>query len=96
MAAIPRFLQPYLASYDLSNLDRRKDKDIIITEILNKGDGRALFWLAKTYTKGELKEAVSSPIRGLWMKSVLKYWQRILDVNIPQDKFKRAILDLNP
>lgn len=94
--AIPKFLQPYLASYELSSLDIEKDKDVIITEILNKGDGKALFWLAKTYTQEELREVVSSPIRGLWMKSVLKYWQRILDINIPQDKFKKAILDLNP
>lgn len=94
--AIPKFLQPYLASYELSSLDIEKDKDVIITEILNKGDGKALSWLAKTYTREELRKVVSSPIRGLWMKSVLKYWQRILDINIPQDKFKRAILDLNP
>ena len=94
--ALPKFLQPYLASYDLSSLDRKKDKDVIITEILNKGDGQALFWLTKTYTQKEVREVVSSPIRGLWMKSVLKYWQRILDINIPKDKFKRAILDLNP
>lgn len=94
--ALPKFLQPYLASYELSSLDIEKDKDVIITEILNKGDGKALFWLTKTYRQEELREVVSSPIRGLWMKSVLKYWQRILDINIPQDKFKRAILDLNP
>ena len=94
--AIPKFLQPYLASYELSRLDIEKDKDVIITEILNKGDAKALSWLAKTYSQEELREVVSSPIRGLWMKSVLKYWQKILDINIPQDKFKRAILDLNP
>lgn len=94
--AIPKFLQPYLASYELSSLDRKKDKDVIITEILNKGDGKALSWLAKIYTQAELREVVSSPIKGLWMKSVLKYWQKILDINIPRDKFERAILDLNP
>ena len=94
--AIPKFLQPYLASYELSRLDIEKDKDVIITEILNKGDAKALSWLAKIYRQKELREVVSSPIRGLWMKSVLRYWQKILGINIPQDKFKRAILDLNP
>lgn len=94
--SVPKFLQPYLASYDLSRLDMEEDKDIIITEILNKGDDKALFWLGKTYSKKEIKKVVSLPTRGLWMKSVLDYWTRIFDVNLPRKKFKQAVLDLNP
>lgn len=94
--SVPKFLQPYLASYDLLKLDIGRDKDILITEILNKGDGKALLWLSKTYSKKEIKKVISSPIRGLWMRSVLDYWTKILGVDLPREKFKQAILDLNP
>src|SRR3972149_1171276 len=36
--ALPSFLQGCLASYDLKKIDEKRDKKIIITEILNKGD----------------------------------------------------------
>ncbi len=93
---LPSFLQPYLASYDLSKLDVDDDKDIIITEILNKGDDKALFWLSKTYSRKEIKEVISSPTRGLWMKSVLDYWTKILDISLSPKVFKESILNLNP
>jgi len=94
--SLPKFLQPYLASYDLSRLDIVGDKDVIITEILNKGDDKALLWLSKTYSKKEIKKVVFSPTRGLWMRSVLGYWAKILDVNLSREKFEQAVLDLNP
>ena len=34
--SILSFLQTYLASYDLSRMDTERDKEIIITEILNE------------------------------------------------------------
>ena len=55
LMGVPKFLQSSLASYDLSRIDVKKDKEIIITEVLNKGDGKALNWLAKNYTKNEIK-----------------------------------------
>ena len=49
--ALPKFLQPCLASYDLSKMDKKLDKKTIITEILNKGDDVAVRWLGKNYTQ---------------------------------------------
>lgn len=94
--ALPNFLQTYLASYDLSKMDIQRDKDIIITEILNKGDGQALNWLTETYTKKEIKQIVSKPIRGLWMKSVLDYWVKVLNLKIPKPTYIKSIINLNP
>lgn len=93
---IPSFLQPYLASYDLSRLDTEKDRDIVITEILNKGDDRAVAWLGRTYPKRAIKKVILFPTKGLWMKSVLAYWIKIFNIKIPPERFNRAILDLNP
>lgn len=94
--ALPSFLQSSLASYDLSKMDKNRHKETIITEVLNKGDGRDLDWLCKTYTLGEIKAVVASPQRGMWFKEILTYWQRILDVKIPRFKRELAYFNLNP
>ena len=94
--ALPSFLQPCLASYNLSKLDKKRDKKTIITEILNKGDELALQWLGKTYTQEEIKDTVSSPARGMWLSKVLTYWLKIFDLKIPKNVFQKAIINLSP
>lgn len=94
--ALPSFLQPSLASYDLSRMDKDRDKETIITEVLNKGDGQDLDWLCNTYTLKDIKAVVSSPRRGMWHKEILTYWQKILDVKIPHFKRELAYFNLNP
>lgn len=94
--ALPQFLQPYLASYDLTKMDIKRDKRTIITEVLNKGDDTALQWLGKTYTQKEFKEVIASPIRGMWLSSVLLYWLKVFNLKIPEDTFQKAIINLNP
>lgn len=90
------FLQPCLASYDLSRLSIEGDKDIIITEILNKGDYKDLEWLTKNYSYREIKKVITRPMRGMWMKSVLDYWLEILGLNIPKGIYKQSLINLNP
>jgi CRISPR/Cas system endoribonuclease Cas6 (RAMP superfamily) len=94
--ALPKFLQPYLASYDLSKLDIKGDKKLIITEVLNKGNYQALRWLGKTYSQKEIKKVVSSPTRGMWMRSILDYWLKYFDIKIPKFTYELAILSLDP
>lgn len=94
--SLPIFLQPYLASYDLSKIDVEQDKDIIITEILNKGNFEALSWLGKVYTQEEIKQILTSPTKGMWMKSVLSYWLKIFNTKLPRRIFEEAIVNLNP
>lgn len=92
---LPKFLQPFLASYDLKSLDLKDDKKLIITEILNKGDDEALRWLGKNYSQKEIKKVISSPTRGMWMKSVLSYWSKIFNVKLDKRVFSKAIINLN-
>lgn len=94
--ALPQFLQPYLASYNLSKMDQERDKRTIITEVLNKGDDQAIEWLGKTYTKQEIKEIVSDPTRGMWLKSTLTYWLKIFGIKLPKNVFEKAIINLAP
>lgn len=92
---LPVFLQPYLASYDLSKLDLNNDKKLIITEILNKGDGKGLKWLSENYSQEDIKQVVVNPIRGLWLKSVLRYWMKIFEINHNSEVFNSSTINLN-
>ncbi|HLD92139.1 MAG TPA: hypothetical protein VI795_01945 [Patescibacteria group bacterium] len=93
--SLPKFLAPYLASYDLDKLDLEKNKEMIITEILNKGDGKALKWLANNYTKMDIKQTVATPMKGSWFRSVLKYWHKIFAIDPSPSQFNKAIIDFN-
>lgn len=93
--SLPKFLQPYLASYDLSSLDIRKDKKLIITEILNKGDFRALAWVSGIYAQSDIKNVLHNPTSGMWLKSILVYWLRIFGMKLAKSKFEKALINLN-
>jgi hypothetical protein len=77
---IPKFIQPYLWSYDLKKIDLKKDKERIITNILNLGDRKATKWLFKQYSKEEIKEIIKNPLPGEWNEKSLNYWSFILNV----------------
>lgn len=94
--ALPSFLQPYLPSYDVTRLEIEKDKRLIITEVLNKGDFRALSWIGKTYSKEEIQRVITIPMRGMWLRSVLLYWLRIFDLSLPEKTLREALLNLEP
>lgn len=93
---LPKFLQPCLASYDLRELDLQEDRRLIITQVLNKGDDEALRWLGKNYSQKEIKEAIVLPMKGMWLKNILAYWQKIFNLKLNRKVFNEAILDLRP
>lgn len=93
--ALPKFLQPYLAGYDLKKLDLEKDRELIITQVLNRGDDEALCWLGKNYFQNEIKQVISSPTRGMWLSSILSYWLKIFGLKLDKKVFNQAIIDLN-
>ena len=95
MAKVPSFLQPYLASYELSNLDPQRDRKLIITEVLNKGDGKALEWLTNNYSKADIKKAISPPTRGMWLNTNLDYWLKVLGTKISKTDYKNAVIDFS-
>lgn len=94
--ALPRFLQTYLPSYNLTGLNLKRDKDIIITPILDHGDTEAVRWLCSVYNLSDIKAVVKNPIRGMWFRPSLSYWKNILGIKIPKQKFELAILNLDP
>lgn len=93
--ALPIFLQSCLPSYDLKRLNKEKDKRLIVTQILNYGTEKEIEWLGKNYSRKEIKEVVRFPTRGMWMKSVLAYWQKILDIKLDKGVINRSTINLN-
>lgn len=84
---IPKFLQPFLWSYDLSKLDKKKHKNIIIKNILNLGTEQATNWLKKQYNKKEIKKAIALSIQSDWSKKSINLWSFIYNVEPKKTRF---------
>lgn len=77
---IPKFVQPFLWSYDISVLDIARDKRRIITNVLNFGTKKATDWLFERYTKKDVKDCLINPLPGEWNKKSIAFWSFIMDV----------------
>jgi len=95
---LPKFLEPFLPSYDISkmNLRDRYDKKLIIEAILNQGTMKEIKWLFKTYSLREIKNVLRNPHRGCWDRRVLNYWTKIFDIKLPKIIYDVAIFSLEP
>ena len=83
---IPKFIRPFLWSYDTSALDLVQDKKRIITNVLNLGTQEATDWLFKTYSKEDIKNCLSSPLSGEWSDKSLTFWSFLMDIQPGQTK----------
>lgn len=93
---IPKLLRSVLWSYNLETLDPKKDKYLIITQVLNHGSWKQLQWLIKQYRWQDIKTVVSNPARGSWMPDALNYWVTIFNLKISKQKYQTAIFCLDP
>ena len=96
--ALPKFLQPFLPSYDISKMDLRDryDKKLIIEAILNQGATKEIKWLFRIYSTREIKNVLRKPNRGCWDARALNFWTKFLDIEIHPIIYEMAILNLNP
>ena len=93
---IPEDVAPCLWSYNIEDIDLKKDKETIITQVLNYGSPQRIKWLYSIYTEDDIKHVVLNPRRGMWFKKVLNFWEIMLKVKIPQDKKEKAICNICP
>jgi len=96
--SLPKWLQAYLPSYDISKMDLHNpaDKRETIISILNQGDEKDINWLFKTYSFKEIKAVIRNPGRGIWFEDVLYYWTKILNIKLPKIIFEAAVFSLEP
>lgn len=81
-------------SYDMESLDLEKDKDYIITQVLNYGDWEDLKWFFRIYSREEIREVVARPSKGVWFEKVLNFWIKMFNIKIKKEIYKKAILNL--
>ncbi|MEA1962973.1 MAG: hypothetical protein U9M94_01905 [Patescibacteria group bacterium] len=84
---IPKYIQPFLWSYDIKKMDIKKNKKRIITNVLNLGSAKATFWLFKIYSKKDIKKAVINPMPGEWNDKSLNFWSLIFNIPAPKKIF---------
>ena len=75
----PQMLQPFLWSYDLSRMDVKRDKQVIIKQVLDYGTVEATNWLRRTYSEDDIRNAIRASIRGDWGKKSLALWNLVYD-----------------
>jgi len=91
---IPKRLQWLFWSSPVKDLDLKKDKDYIISQVLNYGTWEDLRWLFKNYSEREIKNVVKNPGKGLWFKDVLNFWNLMFNLKLKRKIFERVILNL--
>jgi len=89
---LPKKLQRVLWSYDINKLNVEKDKEEIITRVLNYGTWDDLKLLYKIYSEEDIKKVVVHPRRGVWFEKVLNFWVKMLNIKIEENIYKRAII----
>lgn len=93
---IPSKMRWLFWSYDIKSLDLNKDKDYIITQVLNYGTWNDVRWLFRVYPEKEIMEVVKNPSRGLWFEKVLNFWTTIFNIRLKKDVWQKAIFNINP
>lgn len=95
---LPKFLEPFLPSYDISKMDLKDpyDKKLIIEAVLNQGTIKEIKWLFKTYSIREIKNVLKNPSRGCWDARVLNFWTKFFEIKLHSIVYEMAILNLSP
>lgn len=96
MSGIPNFLQSSLWSYDVKKLNSQRNKNLIITQVLNYGTTDQVKWILHTYPDQEIKEVVKNPSRGIWWPEALNFWTKIFKLKIDKDIYEMALFRLGP
>ena len=94
MAKVPKKFQHALWSYNISELDDKKNANLIITQLLNYGGNEGKRWVLGNYPKEKIVEVLTHPQRGVWIKEILKEMLRKNDLTIDPLEYEMAIMNL--
>lgn len=93
---LPSFLASCFWSYNLNSLDKIRDRNLIITQVLNYGNQKQTEWMKKNYSAEEIKKVINHPRRGLWFRDKLRQWLNYFDLMIDPLEFESGIRHLRP
>lgn len=77
----PQSVKAVLWSYDLNAISVKRDKKIIISQVLNFGSEEAAHWLFKQYPVTTIKKVAATIPLFEWSKRSLSFWKIILSIN---------------
>lgn len=78
-------LKGSLWSYNVDKISLKRDKKLIIENVLNHGTDEEILLLLKTYKKREIISVLKNPSRGTRDKKSLNFWLNIFDIKIPKN-----------
>ena len=91
---IPQKMKWLFWSYDIKSLNLGRDKDYIISQVLNYGTWEDLKWLYKAYSEKDIKKIIKNPSRGVWFEKVLNFWTIVFNIKLKKETWERAIFKL--
>lgn len=77
---IPQSVRATLWSYDVDRMDVLRDKERIITNVLNYGTKDATDWLKEVYNDQDMIQVVKNPRPGEWNKKSLNFWATVFNI----------------
>ena len=86
---IPKYVQPFLWSYNAKELSIKENKKRIITNVLNLGSAKATSWLFKAYSKKDIKKMIADPMPGEWSGKSLNFWSLIFNIPAPKKNIRK-------
>lgn len=79
MKALPQFIKPYFWDVDFAKLDYKKYSRFVLGRILEYGGKRAISWMQRNFTKGDIP-GVLSRLRAVSPKSA-NFWALIYGID---------------
>jgi hypothetical protein len=93
---LPPDVRACLWSYDLRSINLKRDRDLVITQVLNFGMWKTVQWLRRTYSRREIASVLRHPQRGTWLPEVLNFWTQLWKIRIPKKTYQAALLNPHP
>jgi len=93
-ATIPKSFQPILWSSNIKNLDKERDKNYIVHQVLLYGDFSDLKHLFKIYTFKEVRKVFLSSPKKIYPKPIFRLIKNFIlnlnKVNLDEEKYVRT------
>lgn len=91
---MPKKFQHALWSYNISELDDKKNANLIITQLLNYGGNEGKRWVLGNYPEEKILQVLNHPQRGVWIREVLRNLLNEKDLTIDPLEYEAAIRNL--
>ncbi len=95
MRKLPAEFQRLLWSYDMKKMDADRNKDEVITQVLNYGSWIDVKLLEQMYSEKDIRDVIAAPQRGVWFEKVLNFWTIVLGIKLTREKFRQAVIRIN-